>query len=300
MKKTRAFLPLVACLLSASASAQIPGNEIEIRPGQDPGEVTFDATNFRPYLPTPEDPRKFADMNELFDFLTQELNAEPIFDEETGELKGFTGLVDVLDEPCVRDPATETCVAVDSPLKAFLGGEKGYFLVGDDEFCVDESKCDPHPLASFRTLSAAPARMAMATASNDEFLIQGKSYAQGYFYREVGTRTLQVRGGYKRWEEICDWYVLFWYCWDERGWNKLKTETFFTDKDGKALRHPKPAYCSNCNSISQYRWGMWFDWTVPDVAPWTYKGVFGWHWGAGEEGEMDAGSCAETGCYYGP
>ena len=84
MKKTRAFLPLVACLLSASASAQIPGNEIEIRPGQDPGEVTFDATNFRPYLPTPEDPRKFADMNELFDFLTQELNAEPIFDEETG------------------------------------------------------------------------------------------------------------------------------------------------------------------------------------------------------------------------
>jgi hypothetical protein len=289
-------LPLVcfcaAASIAATARAQAQGSEVEIVFGPNPGEIIFDATKLKTVLPYPASPRQFADEGELFDFMLKVLNAEPFFDGSTGELIGFAGTVETWDEPCVTDWTTNACVPVASALTAFLGGEAGYIVVGKDTICIDETKCGSGEPA--RTMSRLSA-FAMA-----EFQISGGSFAFGSTFRQVGTTTRQVAGGYRRFEEICEWELFGYHCWDERGWNNLKTESFFTDDEGRVLAHPTPAWCGNCMQVSQASWGVSVSLTKPKAPPWIYKGVYGWHYGEGAEGKESAGSCTATGCYYGP
>lgn len=303
---------LASLALPGAAGAQVEGTTVDIRFGPNPGEIIFDATELKALLPSPTTPREFPSEWDLIDFMTGVLNAEPIVDEGTGELLGFNGRFQVLDQPCVPDPADDTvCRPVEDTLREFIGGAEGKIIIAGEELCVDESKCDFVPITQTFVVGAAlgpPNATTNSTwediiedeADAEPFEIQGRSFALGAALRTIGTKTTQMTGGYKRMHEVCDWIVIGVYCWDERGWNNLKTETFFTDADGNVMEHRVPAWCGNCAKVVDGTWGISWGRSPPDLSPWIYKGVYGWHWGEGEEGDMCDGSCDATGCISGP
>lgn len=296
-----AFLGAVCVLtvaLANTAAASTPGTEVQIYPGEEKGDVIFDASGLQLILEVPEEPLKFEKAWDFYAYLEKTINAEAVLDDY-GELVGVRGFATILDEPCVPDDDTGLCIPPESPVKAFIGGKTGLVQIGDDFICVDPEKCEGSGTytAAISTTLRAQAAPLMTAASNDEFLIDGHSLAGGYFFREVGTWTKQVRGGYKRFDQICEWWFIFTLCWDEHGWNNMKTETLIYDKEGTLVRHPDPAWCHNCNKVTQVYWGIALGAVDTDTAaPWIWKGVEGWHWAEGSGGKDSDVSCAANAC----
>lgn len=104
--------------------------------GDEPGHLEIDGSNLNAMLQLPEEPRHFYSADEFVEFAIQELNASVVLDE-LGIPVGVEGFLTVTDTLLTVDPATHEILEVKDPIAAFLGGQFGYFFIGEEKVCLD-------------------------------------------------------------------------------------------------------------------------------------------------------------------
>lgn len=271
--------------------------------GDEPGHLEIDGSNLNAMLQLPEEPRHFYSADEFVEFAIQELNASVVLDE-LGIPVGVEGFLTVTDTLLTVDPATHEILEVKDPIAAFLGGQFGYFFIGEEKVCLDPAGdgCEEQlvdagefegPASSLQSLFFQP--------TSSTYSISGVStYINLLFYKTVGSSTHQKKGGWKKSTYFCwKWGFIPWVCSKTSGWNELWVESEFFSFLRQPMHHLTLSKTKrNVSSVSVNHWGLFFP--LPGCA-WTPQlcaigGVRGSHWGQGSGGSHSTSSCRKAGC----
>lgn len=160
---------------------------VDIRLGLAAGEAAIVGNDVQRLLPVPAQPRRFANRVEFLEFLHRTVNAEIVTNEDGS--RGATGYLQIAGELGYIDSQTHQLRTVRRPLTTLIGGEFGYFYIGDERIPVEPDagaqpleslqRCDPGGVtnqfcATFESLYGNPywTGYAEATCVNIERVAQ--------------------------------------------------------------------------------------------------------------------------------
>lgn len=225
----------------------------ELKRGEEPGELIVDARSGRDVFVMSEKGMAFDSKGDLYKFLGEKLNADPVLNKE-GKVTGMRGQLVSYGTPYFADAETKTVYAVDDYIEALLGGRNGIMTVDKEPYCIRPNICgDTKKVGSRATVCEGP-----FCASGESFRHEAPPLRP--FFVRVGAVTRQEVGGYTVKRSLCWNGPIPWICSTEEGGNTLRVGAGFRFNpltppplDYRSLR---PRTVQNAESVSVAEWGI--------------------------------------------